>query len=393
MLGFDVPVRMTATVELPGSARVDDGRPAQGRRDQPRRRLPIRRGARAPAGCARGGPTCWSCGANRRCRSCGCCPNSTRPSPPICAASTAPSRRRFGSIRRSGGGGAASERTMTVAGAAVRRCSRSARCWRAPPPRTRRTGRRPAGGRAVDRRGQPRSRPHQRHRVVWRWPSRSTAVWSASPPVGWNPSPIWRRAGRSARTGPCGRSSCAPAFAFRTARRSTPTRSCSRSSARSSPSTRPTRPTSSGHAPTTTSGACARPARPCVQFEIDRPYAPFLANLAMGPAAIVSPTAVRKWGREFGRHPVGTGPYRFVEWIPGDRITLERNPDYWDQPAQDALPGAAGDARSAPAAAGAGVGRRRRDPAARRPRTCRSCGCTPICGWRWRRPRWCRTWP
>ena len=71
-----------------------------------------------------------------------------------------------------------------------------------------------------------------------------------------------------------------------------------------------------------------------VQFEIDRPYAPFLANLAMGPAAIVSPTAVRHWGREFGRHPVGTGPYRFVEWIPGDRITLERNPDYWDTPAR-----------------------------------------------------------
>ena len=71
-----------------------------------------------------------------------------------------------------------------------------------------------------------------------------------------------------------------------------------------------------------------------VQFEIDRPYAPFLANLAMGPAAIVSPTEVKRWGHDFGRHPVGSGPYRFVEWIPGDRITLERNPTYWDQPAR-----------------------------------------------------------
>jgi peptide/nickel transport system substrate-binding protein len=71
-----------------------------------------------------------------------------------------------------------------------------------------------------------------------------------------------------------------------------------------------------------------------VQFEIDRPYAPFLANLAMGPAAIVSPTAVRRLGGQFGSHPVGTGPYRFVEWIPGDRITLERNPRYWDRPAR-----------------------------------------------------------
>lgn len=71
-----------------------------------------------------------------------------------------------------------------------------------------------------------------------------------------------------------------------------------------------------------------------VQFQIDRPYAPFLANLAIGPAAIVSPTAVKKWGTKFGRHPVGTGPYRFLEWIPGDRITLERFQDYWDQPAK-----------------------------------------------------------
>jgi peptide/nickel transport system substrate-binding protein len=64
-----------------------------------------------------------------------------------------------------------------------------------------------------------------------------------------------------------------------------------------------------------------------VQFQIDRPYAPFLANLAIGPAAIVSPTAVRRWGTKFGRHPSGTGPYRLLEWIPGDRITLERNND------------------------------------------------------------------
>jgi peptide/nickel transport system substrate-binding protein len=71
-----------------------------------------------------------------------------------------------------------------------------------------------------------------------------------------------------------------------------------------------------------------------VQFQIDRPYAPFLANLAMGPAAIVSPTAVTRLGSKFGGHPVGTGAYRFVEWIPGDRITLERNPQYWDKPPQ-----------------------------------------------------------
>lgn len=46
---------------------------------------------------------------------------------------------------------------------------------------------------------------------------------------------------------------------------------------------------------------------------------------------IVSPKAVEKWGRQYGRHPVGTGPFRFVEWIENDHITLERNPHYFEQ--------------------------------------------------------------
>jgi peptide/nickel transport system substrate-binding protein len=32
---------------------------------------------------------------------------------------------------------------------------------------------------------------------------------------------------------------------------------------------------------------------------------------------------------EFGRHPVGTGPYKLAEWVPGERIVLEANEDYW----------------------------------------------------------------
>ncbi len=67
-----------------------------------------------------------------------------------------------------------------------------------------------------------------------------------------------------------------------------------------------------------------------VKITIERPYAPFLANLAMYPVSIVSPSAVQRWGPEFSKHPVGTGPFRFVEWSPGERITLEANPTYWD---------------------------------------------------------------
>lgn len=34
---------------------------------------------------------------------------------------------------------------------------------------------------------------------------------------------------------------------------------------------------------------------------------------------------------DFGTHPIGSGPYRFVEWIPGERIVLEANEDYWGE--------------------------------------------------------------
>jgi peptide/nickel transport system substrate-binding protein len=46
---------------------------------------------------------------------------------------------------------------------------------------------------------------------------------------------------------------------------------------------------------------------------------------------IVSPTAVQKHGRTYGRNPVGTGPYVFKEWLENDRIVLERNPDYFEK--------------------------------------------------------------
>jgi peptide/nickel transport system substrate-binding protein len=66
-----------------------------------------------------------------------------------------------------------------------------------------------------------------------------------------------------------------------------------------------------------------------VQFVLNRPQAPFLKNLAMSPFGIASPAAVEKYGDKFRGNPVGTGPFKFVEWKQNDRIVLEKNENYW----------------------------------------------------------------
>lgn len=48
---------------------------------------------------------------------------------------------------------------------------------------------------------------------------------------------------------------------------------------------------------------------------------------------MVSPAAVKRYGKDFGRNPVGTGPFTFREWAANDHITLVRNEDYEWAPA------------------------------------------------------------
>lgn len=45
---------------------------------------------------------------------------------------------------------------------------------------------------------------------------------------------------------------------------------------------------------------------------------------------IVSPAAVEKHGKEFGRNPSDTGPFKFAEWKSNERVVIEKNPNYWD---------------------------------------------------------------
>ncbi|MGM0431730.1 MAG: ABC transporter substrate-binding protein [Spirochaetota bacterium] len=69
-----------------------------------------------------------------------------------------------------------------------------------------------------------------------------------------------------------------------------------------------------------------------VRFELKKVEAPFIANLAMDFAAIVSPTAVEELDEDFKNNPVGTGAFEFVSWTKDSNIVFERNENYWDGP-------------------------------------------------------------
>jgi len=69
-----------------------------------------------------------------------------------------------------------------------------------------------------------------------------------------------------------------------------------------------------------------------VRFILKEPRASFLAILTAGAASVVSPTAAMKAGQDYGATPVGTGPFKFVQWDRGQRVVLEKNPSYWRFP-------------------------------------------------------------
>ncbi len=57
----------------------------------------------------------------------------------------------------------------------------------------------------------------------------------------------------------------------------------------------------------------------------------FLHKLAMPFAAPVPREVVEQWGEDFGRHPVGTGPFQLQDWRAGQRLVVVRNPLFYDK--------------------------------------------------------------
>lgn len=73
-----------------------------------------------------------------------------------------------------------------------------------------------------------------------------------------------------------------------------------------------------------------------VKLSFSKPY-PFMRVALTGSTGragtILSPRAVKEKGKAYGRNPVGTGPFKFVEWKESDYILLERFPNYWEKDA------------------------------------------------------------
>ncbi len=67
-----------------------------------------------------------------------------------------------------------------------------------------------------------------------------------------------------------------------------------------------------------------------LQIIFSEPYAPFISILAMKGAKVVPKEEVEKSGINFGKSPIGTGPFRFVSMKEGEEIVLEANPDYFE---------------------------------------------------------------
>lgn len=71
-----------------------------------------------------------------------------------------------------------------------------------------------------------------------------------------------------------------------------------------------------------------------VRFVFKQPFASFPSAISSAYFGIASPDAIEKAGANYGTPSslaVGTGPFVFKEWRSGDRIVLEKNPNYWKE--------------------------------------------------------------
>lgn len=69
-------------------------------------------------------------------------------------------------------------------------------------------------------------------------------------------------------------------------------------------------------------------------IRLKEPFAPFLSMLGMVYCSVVPREVVEQYGKDFRKHPCGTGPFRFQYWKEGVKLVLRKNPDYFERDAE-----------------------------------------------------------
>lgn len=68
-----------------------------------------------------------------------------------------------------------------------------------------------------------------------------------------------------------------------------------------------------------------------IRISTKEPFGPMIAHMAHTATGILNEKAVTEAGDDYGQKPVGTGPFKFVNWVTGDKIELERFDDYYGE--------------------------------------------------------------
>jgi glutathione transport system substrate-binding protein len=66
-----------------------------------------------------------------------------------------------------------------------------------------------------------------------------------------------------------------------------------------------------------------------VKVILSKPFGAMLNNFAHPAGMMISPKALKDYGKDVAHHPVGTGPFKFSEWNPGESLKVVKNEDYW----------------------------------------------------------------
>jgi peptide/nickel transport system substrate-binding protein len=73
-----------------------------------------------------------------------------------------------------------------------------------------------------------------------------------------------------------------------------------------------------------------------VEFVLKAPFGGFASVFALAAGTgnlgtIISPAALQQYGNDIGMHPVGAGPFVLDSWVRDSKMTLKKNPDYWQK--------------------------------------------------------------